>query len=320
MKQAIYKENVLPNAMIRDVLSANPQSAKSSEILNAVDSRYDPMPDYMMAEIMQGKDQIGALESLESNIGYWKQYRSRAVNRLIREYLTDSTIVNRNDSLINLFQNESDLQSQYRLAFTYWENNQEEQAISTLSAIPGDFNLSSFEQAIYQEYLDFFDILQMMKENSQNARQLDSSSVQELMNIMENGLPQISAYARGLLVKGRFIDFTETVSFPSELKSYPDYYYIDPKDIDFPKEEHLLLFPNPSGDYVIAYFNSLDYGQKGAMIIDDIQGKRIAEMSLDSQQSQRVINLSAYPNGIYFISLIINGKLIENEKLSKGGQ
>jgi len=115
-------------------------------------------------------------------------------------------------------------------------------------------------------------------------------------------------------VKGRFIDFTETVSVPSELKSYPDYYYLDPKVTNFPEEEHLLLFPNPSGDYVIAYFNSIDYGQKGAILIDDIQGKRIAEMQLDSQQNQVVINLTAYPNGIYFISLIINGKLIEIEK------
>jgi hypothetical protein len=318
MKQAIYKENVLPNAMIRDVLSANPQSAKSGEILEAVDSRYDPMPDYMMAEIMQGKEQIGALESLESNMGYWEQYRTRAINRLIRKYLTDSTITMGVDSLINLLQNESDVQSKYRLAFTYWENQQEEQAMSTLSAIPTDFELSSSEQAIHQEYLDFFDILQMMNDSSFNARQLDSSSVQELTLIMDSDLPQISAYARGLLVKGRFIDFSETVSFPSELKSYPDYYYLDPKDIDFPEEDHLLLFPNPSGDYVIAYFNSIEYSQQGTIIIDDLLGKRIAVLRLSSEQNQLVIKLSDYPNGLYFISLIINNKLIESEKLSKG--
>lgn len=222
--------------------------------------------------------------------------------------------------IINTDQGESSIQSKYRLAFTYWENNQEEQAMSALAAIPANFELSSFEQAIHQEYLDYFDILQIMKENDLNARQLDSSTVQELMNIMDSELPQISAYARGLLVEGRFIDFTETVSFPSEVKSYPDYYYLDPKAINFPEEEHLLLFPNPSGDYVIAYFNSIDYGRKGSILVNDILGKRIAEMPLNSQQSQLVINLSAYPNGIYFISLIINNKLIESKKLSKGGQ
>jgi len=318
MTQAIYKENVLPNAMIRDILSANPQSAKSSEILEAVDDRYDPMPDYMMAEIMQGKDLIGALESLESKMSYWEQYRTRAVNRLIREYLTDSTITDREDSLISLFQNESDLQSKYRLAFTYWENKQEEQAMNALSAIPSDFELSSLEQDIHQGYLDYFDILQMMRDSSLNARQLDSVTVESLKTIMNSNLPLVSAFARGLLVKGRYIDFTETVSFPSEVKSYPSYYYLDPKETDFPEDEHLVLFPNPSGDFVVAYFNTIDQGQKGTIIIDDIQGKRLAVLPLNSEQNQLVINLADYPNGIYFVSLIINNKLIESKKLSKG--
>jgi hypothetical protein len=130
MKNAILKENVLPNAMIRDVLTANPQSAKSFDLIETVEGRYDPMPDYMMAEIMQGKEQLGAMEAMESEISYWEQYRARAMRQLIREYLTDSTITNRNDSLIQLFENENDLESKYRLALTYWEANQEEQAFT----------------------------------------------------------------------------------------------------------------------------------------------------------------------------------------------
>jgi hypothetical protein len=80
------------------------------------------------------------------------------------------------------------------------------QSNNSFSTIPADFESTSSEQAGHQEYLDFFDILQMMKKNNLNTRQLDSSSVQELQNIMDSGLPQISAYARGLLVEGRFID------------------------------------------------------------------------------------------------------------------
>jgi hypothetical protein len=49
LKQAIYKEEVLPNAMIRDIMEANPQSAKKDDLLEALDERFDPMPDYMMA-------------------------------------------------------------------------------------------------------------------------------------------------------------------------------------------------------------------------------------------------------------------------------
>jgi hypothetical protein len=156
-----------------------------------------------------------------------------------------------------------------------------------------------------------------MKYSSLNVHQLDSLTVEDLKGIMNSNLPLISAYARGLLVKGRHIDFTETVSFPSDVKSYPSYYYIAPKKKDFPEEDHLLLFPNPCGDYVIAYFNSLDLTQSGTLVINDMQGKRLAVIILTSEQNQLVIDLSDYPNGLYLVSLIINDKFVDGEKLSK---
>jgi hypothetical protein len=317
IKQAIYKETVLPNAMIRDVLTVNPQSAKSVEILDALDGRYDPMPEYMMAEIMQGLDQVGALESLESRIGYWKQYRSKAINRLIREYLTDSTITYPNDSLIQLLQDESDLQSKYRLAFAYWDNNQPEEALDILDNIPATFDLTPIEQNINQQYRDYFDILRIMEDSSLNAFQLDSSSVQSLIGIMNDDYPLISTYARGLLMKGKHIDYTETVGFPLTAKKYPAYYYLRPQPAYFTENEHLYLFPNPCIDFTIAYYNTLEQGQSGSLVVYDLHGQELEQIRLNSVQNQRVVNLSSYTDGIYFIGITINNDLITLRKLIK---
>ncbi len=317
MKNAILKENVLPNAMIRDVMTANPQSAKSFDLLEAVEGRFDPMPDYMMAEIMQGKDQLGAKEAMESEISYWEQYRARAVRQLIREYLTDTTIFNRNDSLIMLFENENDLESKYRLAFTYWDAHREEQAIAALNSIPTIFNLTSKEVETHEAYNDFFAILQLMSDSSLHASQLDSGTVQQLITIMDDNLPGVSAYSRGLLVKGRFIDFTETVSFSTEVKSYP-FYDQGHKQTEFSENEKLHLFPNPAGDYVVVYFNTIELGENERIIINDIQGKKLEDIPLKSEQNQQLLDLSAYPNGIYLINLYVNDKLAASEKLSKG--
>jgi len=318
LKQAIYKEYVLPNAMIRDILTANPQSAKSGEIMEAVDYRYDPMPDYMMAEIMQGMGQISALESLESKIGYWQQYRTSAINWIIRGYLTDSSLVGRQDSIIVLYQDESSLQSKYRLAFAYWENNQEEQALNTLSEISLDFELSSREQEIHQQYLDYFDILQTLKDSNLNVRLLDSTSVQNLINIMNAHLPLIGAYARSLLIKGRHINYTESVSFPLQIKSYPAYYYLNPAKINLPEQDKLVLFPNPCGDYVIVYYSTIEEDRTGIVRLCNIQSIVLKRIQLNSLRNQHLINLSEYPDGIYIIQLLLDDRSISSRLLIKG--
>jgi hypothetical protein len=318
MKQAIYKENVLPNAMIRDILSVNPQSAKSDEILGALDSRFDPMPDYMMADIMQGLNQIGSLESLESKIGYWQNYRSRAINILVREFLSDSAFFNVEDSLIGLYQDENTLQSKYRLAFSYWDDENIVEAQNTLSDIPAELALSSQEQTVYQNYLDFFNILQLMSDSSFHARQLDSSAVQQLVNIMNTSLPLVSDYARALLIKGRHIEYTESVYFPMAVKKYPSYSSKKPRKAGFSEDNNLFLFPNPCGDYVIAYFNILDKGQTGGLVLYDLHGKELDRKSLNSMQDQQVITLSSYSDGIYIIRLFVEQKTLSSKILIKG--
>ena len=47
MQTAVANEYVLPNAMVRDILVANPHSATSDPVLDELDKRVDPMPDEM---------------------------------------------------------------------------------------------------------------------------------------------------------------------------------------------------------------------------------------------------------------------------------
>jgi hypothetical protein len=66
MKTSVTKEDVLDNAMIRDVLVANPHSAKSDELINMLEYRTVPMPDYMMEQILAGEDTVSEKEVLEA--------------------------------------------------------------------------------------------------------------------------------------------------------------------------------------------------------------------------------------------------------------
>jgi hypothetical protein len=189
--------------------------------------------------------------------------------------------------------------------------------MDALEDISSIFDLTARELEIHQDYLDYFDILQMMKDSNLNACDLDSASVQSLITIMNNDLPLISAYARGMLLKGRHIDYNETVAFQSGVKTYPAYYYLDPQKLEYLQEDRFILFPNPCGDFVIAYFNTIVLDHKGIIILNDLLGTELKKISLKSYQNQLVINLSEYPPGTYVIQLCINNKNISSKLLIK---
>ncbi len=142
MKSAILKENVLPNAMIRDVLVANPQSAKSSEIIDKVDERIDPMPEEMM--VLEGRNIKGALEILEDSLALHMTSKYKSLHKLESYYKNDTLdISGSKDSLICIWSQETDPSILYKLAFLYLYNNDSSNCFSTLDLIPQQTNLSS---------------------------------------------------------------------------------------------------------------------------------------------------------------------------------
>ena len=320
LKQVIYKEDVLPNAMIRDVMTANPQSAKSDEILNSLNSRYEPMPEYMMAQIMQGRKYLGAKEILEAEIQSWQKIRSKAKADLMCEFLLDTNMVSPLDSVIAFMENETDLESRYDLALAQWDNSNLAGAWGTLNTIPLQFALSEIQNVNHGNYLAYFGILQFLADSNRQADQMDSSSVTVLYDLKESGSPGVAAPARGLLVKGGFFKYIETINLPDMTKSSVIHYDPYKALTSDRKEEKLWLFPNPAGDYVIAYYDLDPNYKSGEIQLIDLKGNLLRNYHIECGKNQLSIDLRAYPNGTYLISLNSRNQVIDTRKLSKRGQ
>ena len=317
LKQSIYKEDVLPNAMIRDILEANPHSAKSQDILNTLNSRQEPMPDYMMGQIMEGKKHVGAKELLEAKIQTWKQIRGKAKADLMRQFLLDTNQMYAMDSVIQFLEDENDLKSKYDLALAYWYEKNFPDALSTLEDIPIEFSLNSNQIAIHNEYEDYFDLLGTIKDSNWLACDLDSVYIQELFELMASENKDLSANARGLLVKGGFYDYIEKVPFPTHLKSANKYPYSSGKNSNINDIDHLKVFPNPTRDYAIIQYDLEDQFKQAFIELSGIEGKLIKIIRIDQGKNQIVMNLKDLPNGLYIISLKSNKQTIESEKLIK---
>ncbi len=86
-----------------------------------------------------------------------------------------------------------------------------------------------------------------------------------------------------------------------------------------PKEDKLWLFPNPTGDYVIAYYDLDQIYQSDEIRLYNLKGNLLKSYHIESGKGQMVIDLKTYPSGLYLISLNVRNHIIDSKKISKMG-
>jgi len=311
MKSSISKENVLPNAMIRDVLVANPQSAKSEQLLSTLDERTVPMPDYMMGQIMQGVNNLGAKEMLSAKLNKWKQANYRAFNDITRIYQTDTTIVNAMDSLEVFLQNTGTLYANYSLAMQYIDKFDFAAASNILSNI----QVYDYEEQIRLAYNDYLDVMELLHNAGKTIYEMDSTQVADLLIIVNNKYPLISAYARNTLISAGKLDYSEPLQLPVILKAIYIEYPNSPAG-DIIQQSYLKIYPVPARDYCIAEYRILDVFGSGMISVTDISGKLLKQYLITQAIDQQTINLENFNTGTYLFLLVINNKVIDSKKVT----
>ena len=312
LKSAIYKENVLPNAMVRDVLVANPQSAKNSKILEAIDERFDPMPEWMKEQVLQGVNATGAKEALESELAKWESKRAEHFNNLYQHFHKDTVNPQASaDSLEILLAQDSRLESKYRLAYLSMEQGAWSNGQAVLNSIPSEFELTPYEETVHQDYISLFNILAQLNGNLPVEASTEATQL-ELLAFGDEHFP--GACARNLLLAAGLIEYEEPIILPEEgLKSSKAIGNLSDKSTG--KPEVLKVFPNPAGDYFIAEYNADGYTGVVSLFVTDITGKTVFSHQYSSYHDQVVINSEDWSSGVYQVSLMVNGKFIKSEKV-----
>ena len=117
MASAAAKEDVLPNSIVTEILTANPQSAKADNVLNMLNARTNPPNDNEMAAIHANDTVIGHKESLESKMAWYAGEKAKAVYDLVRMYRNDTAVEAKSDSIEAALAHIHSPASMYRQAF-----------------------------------------------------------------------------------------------------------------------------------------------------------------------------------------------------------
>jgi hypothetical protein len=305
---AIEKENVLPGAMIRDVMVANPHTAKNDELMNKLDERWTPLPEYMKVQILQGKDIVSVKEKTESKLGRFKLEKAKAMNELERIYVNDS--LTGTDSLAALYTADGDLESKYKLAFLSMEQGEWSMGMAILDNIPEEYDLSSEEAAEYELVVEYSVLV-----SSLQGAQPDSTAIPELEGIMETEQGAISMYALNTLIDLGAIGYEEPIEMPEMLKSTAG----SGSTISNSSENEpcmLKVMPNPAKDYIIVEYSFGMQQQDATVEITDMAAKPVYSIQAANVKDQLTIDTRNWKRGVYLAVLNINGKTRESVKFT----
>lgn len=315
MTTSIMKEDVLDNVMIRDVLVANPQSAKSDLIISKIENRIIPMPDYMMEQILAGEDILGSKEILEGEKAYWEGEKEKAYTRLLQHYRGDSIVFPDTDSLTWLFTIKNSLDSYYDWATYHHTNRHFNQQDSLINLIPSIFSLTPSQQSTHQAFIDLFEITEQLLLDTLNILETDSQKVFALQNVMSenNGLP--AAYARNILIYAGKITYQEPIILPdTNLKSTKRERY---RGVKLPLDGNILkIYPNPAKDYFIVEYHLESTPKFGSILIFNVYGKQVGSFSFTGKQNRIIIPTLFLHSGIYLLAFEVDGKRLETAKIS----
>jgi len=314
---AIEKEDVLPGAMIRDILVANPKAAKSDELMDKLDQRWDPLPDYMKAQILQGQSIVSIREETESRLAASIQDEAKGFSSIIRGFIVDTIDPGAsNDSLLLLFEDDSRLSSKYSLAFMRLIQGDGNLGQSVLNEIPQQFELSDIETAEHQQLASYYNILLDLVSDGKSILELNSSQIDGLMAMEASQQGMASVYARNILLALNEIDYEEPIILPDMLKSseaVTDYEELLGKATEAPG--FIKIQPNPAKDYIILKYD-LEKEADAVIDINGLSGKLMHTESLRNKNDEIVIDIRDWKPGIYITTLKIDGEMVEGVKFT----
>lgn len=304
IQSMIIKEDVFSNAMVRDIMVANPKSVKSETVLENLNNRIEQMPEYMLDEILEGLDSLSMRELLEIKMQIGNSNYTYGFNRLLAETVNDS--LNNIESIDNLLDLDSTFNSKIKKAWLKLEVGDTLEAINYLDSISLTDQLSSDQSSELNEQKAFMEWLI-------DVSDIDSSTSVALNYFMVSPSAYVSSSARGLLISNNLIQYSEPYLVPDFTKNAE--VKIGKKN-QLNQSRYVKVYPNPSKDYVTIEYNLITKNSLASILIVDINGKTIRTVSVSKTQDQMLIDTKRLIPGNYYVQLIQGGKLLISSRFT----
>ncbi|MDY0103087.1 MAG: T9SS type A sorting domain-containing protein [Lentimicrobium sp.] len=310
IKTSITKEEVLNNAMIRDVLVANPQSAKSAQMVEMLDERMVPMTEEMKNEVLSGQTTTSSKENLEATLSSYKHEVLVNFATLCNLYANDTLHTWQSDTMGVLLAGANTPGTRYQLAFWQLFKGNPGTAQQVMGNIPSEFTLDAGEQALHNRYAGLLNELIAFDNNPEMLLEPGTDIYEALMQLSASGEDKPAALSRNLLLSAGLTEYEEPIKLDDGLKTMPVY----KPGVQAVQSQKLKVYPNPANTFVTVSWNAPGQGNT-TLVIHDANGRKVLTRQLQGLHNETIIDITGFVQGTYTVSLTQGGKTIATETL-----
>jgi hypothetical protein len=294
LEEAALKSDVLPESVLFEILSANPDEMRNETFLTFLQTKVNPLPEYMIDLLRQIAGNTSYKTVLQEQLNMYDNQKTSAASDILRSKLHD-TIVDQS-CIINWFDNKGDLLSRYQIVDAYLQSGNPGAAQAMLTLIPALHELSAYDSAEYQKFTELKALQINLATNGRNLSMLNSTEKEQLIAIAGFGHGIASAQAKGILEFWAGVPYCNCIRYNDGLKHAA----VKPgNQPSIPVDAIINANPNPATTWIAFDYTLPDTYPSVNLSIYDNNGRAIDNVLLTGKQGQKVLNTQSYAPGAY---------------------
>ncbi|NPD47837.1 S8 family serine peptidase [Lentimicrobium sp. S6] len=311
LKTAAEKTEVLPESVLFEILSANPDELKKSELMDYLENKEQPLPAYMISILEQLSEGLSAKTAMKGDMSRYSREKNRAARQMLVGLSFDENFSFHDYRVwmgrLGGMKNDQNIVA----SFVQEENYTDALALANL--IPDLYELNTEELAEHNYYMDMLDLNINLKQQNRHMLDLNSSEYEQLLYIADNSKGVAGVKAQGVLEHfygEHYCDCVNTTVDNNKSASTPF------TTGEFAEAMGLKISaePNPATTWVAFDYELPIASEKAELIIKSIDGKQVAHFNLTGETGQKVWDTRSLKAGAYIYEFI-SGELKQSGKL-----
>lgn len=312
---AAAKKEIMPHAMLLEVLIANPDALRSGNVIKTVEFELvNPMPDYMVDLLHIAKDETTLRTSMESAMGSLHAEASILQKRAMGNLYFDTEETDQPDSSLYYLKQLHTIGSNTTLAFAKASQGNYTAAISILDSTLMHYKMEAFEVNECNKLIDLLSFIQSVEGSGRSLAELDSTEIVSMRAIAENKDAGLAALkAQNVLCFHYGICYTQSGAPKNNVNQRRIQIYDAEAILD--KLNTSKIYPSPADGFATISYQLAKAKDNTLMRIYDSLSRRVhAEVLGAVYEGQVLIDTRELPNGIYIIEIVQEDIPVETNK------